>query len=148
VDVKKAQLHMLKDTNMLDLAVEIYESIGEKVPEEMGSNKEKIIEQMQTLGEQEMGLLQLLEDVEAVKRMGSLKSISEVCEQFSVTIEQVEGLVSYAKLQYECGNYQLSSELLKHYRMLMIDKDSERVMTSKNVSCIWGSLGGHWLLSY
>jgi translation initiation factor 3 subunit E len=63
----------------------------------------------------------------------------EVCEGFDVTLEQVEGLVTYAKLQFECGNYSLSAELLKHYRGMM-DKDSERVMTSKSVSCIWGSI--------
>jgi translation initiation factor 3 subunit E len=140
VDVKKAQLHIIKDTNMLDLAIEIYQSIGEEVPEEMATKREAIVERIQAQGDAELGLLQLLEDAEAVKRMGSLKSVTEVCEQFSVTIDQIEGLVTYAKLQYECGNYQISSELLKHYRSLMIDKDSERVMTSKNVSCIWGSL--------
>ena len=33
------------------------------------------------------------------------------------------GLVHYAKLQYDCGNYTLSGELLKHYRR-MISQDS------------------------
>ena len=29
------------------------------------------------------------------------------------------GLVHYAKLQYDCGNYTLSGELLKHYRSMI-----------------------------
>ena len=63
-----------------------------------------------------------------------------LCETFELDPTVIDGLVHYAKLQYDCGNYTLSGELLKHYRS-MISQDTERpVMTSRQVSCIWGSL--------
>lgn len=35
------------------------------------------------------------------------------------TVDDHPGLVHYAKLQYDCGNYTLSGELLKHYRSMI-----------------------------
>jgi translation initiation factor 3 subunit E len=138
-DIARAELHLLNDTFMLDFALDKYDELGEEKPESLTNKRQDVIDQLATARDQELGLLQILEDEDSVKKMHGCKSITEVCDQFDVTIEQVEGLVTYAKLQFECGNYSLSSELLKHYRGMM-DKDSERVMTSKSVSCIWGSI--------
>ena len=33
------------------------------------------------------------------------------------------GLVQYAKLQFDCGNYSLSGELLKHFRSMPQDPE-------------------------
>jgi len=138
-DIARSELHLLNDTFMLDFASDKYDELGEEKPEALGIKRQQVIDQLAAARDQELGLLQILEDEESVKKMHSLKSVSEVCEQFDVTMEQVEGLVTYAKLQFECGNYSLSAELIKHYRGMM-DKDSERVMTSKSVACIWGSI--------
>jgi len=142
-DITRAELLLLNDTNMLDFAKDKYEALGEEPPEEMEAKREKVIEHLEQTRQREIGLLQILEDEESVKTMHALKSVTEVCERFDVDIETVEGLVTYAKLQFECGNYRLSGELLKHYRAMM-DKDSEqRVMTTKSVQCIWGSIASN-----
>lgn len=138
-DIARAELHLLNDTCMIDFALDKYTELEEEVPESLTTKRQEVIDQLGEARELELALLTILEDEEAVKKMHSLKSITEVCEQFDVTLEQVEGLVTYAKLQFECGNYSLSSELLKHYRG-MTDKDAERVMNSKSVACIWGSI--------
>lgn len=143
-DIARAELHLLKDTFMIDFALDKYVELGEAQPESLTAKREDVIEQLANAREREIQLLEILEDEDAVRKMSGLKSVTEVCEQFDVTFEQVEGLVTYAKLQFECGNYTLSAQLLKHYRSMM-DKDSERVMTSKSVGCIWGSIVSYLL---
>jgi translation initiation factor 3 subunit E len=135
----QAEVHMLKDTNMIDFAKDKFEELGETCPPELDEKRDEVLQQLETLRERELALLAILEDEDSVKRIHALKSVTEICEHFDVTLEQVEGLVTYSKCQFECGNYRLSGELLKHYRSMM-DKDSERVMTSKSVACIWGTI--------
>jgi len=138
-DIARAELHLLNDTCMLDFAMDKYDELGEEKPDSLTTKRQEIIDKLATSREMELGLLQILEDDESVKKMHSLKSMSEICEQFDITLEQIEGLVTYAKLQFECGNYSLSAELLKHYRGMM-DKENEGVRSSKSVGTIWGSI--------
>jgi translation initiation factor 3 subunit E len=138
-NIMQAEVHMLKDTNMIDFAKDKFEELGETCPVELDEKRDEVLQQLETLRERELALLAILEDEDSVKRIHALKSVTEICEHFDVTLEQVEGLVTYSKCQFECGNYRLSGELLKHYRSMM-DKDSERVMTSKSVACIWGTI--------
>jgi len=138
-DIQKAELTLLETSNMIDFAVDRYEEAGNEVPEYLIEKRALIVEQISAARESEIRLLETLEDEESVKRMQGFKSMSEICDNFDVTPAQIEGLVSYAKLQFECGNYALSSELLKHYRVI-VDKESDRMTSKMGISCIWGSI--------
>ena len=45
--------------------------------------------------------------------------ISSINQYHPIIVCFFAGLVHYAKLQYDCGNYTLSGELLKHYRSMI-----------------------------
>lgn len=138
-DVTRAELNLLAETNMIDFAIDKYSAIGEEAPESLAERRDEVLQQLATSREHVLSLLEMLEDEEKVKRISGFKSIAELCEAFQLDPDVIEGLVHYAKLQFDCGNYSLSGELLKHYRSMMA-VDVERPMTSKYVSCIWGSL--------
>lgn len=138
-DIDRALLKILEGTSMIDYTMEIYTSLGEEVPQSLSDRREEVLEQIGQSREKLMALLQILEDPDKVQQIASFKSIGEMCTAFELEPDVIDGLVQYAKLQYDCGNYALSGELLKHYRSMM-GQDSERPMTSRQVSCIWGSL--------
>jgi len=138
-DVTRAEIELLSETNMIDFAVDKYASIGEEAPESLNERREQVLVLLDTSRSRVLRLLEILEDEEKVKKIPSFKSIDELCKDFELEVEVIDGLVSYAKLQYDCGNYSLSGELLKHYRSMMA-QDADRPMTTKQVSCIWGSL--------
>lgn len=138
-DIDRALLKILEGTSMIDYTMEIYTSLGEEVPQSLSDRREEVLEQIGQSREKLMGLLQILEDPDKVQQIATFKSIGEMCSAFELEPDVIDGLVQYAKLQYDCGNYALSGELLKHYRSMM-GQDSERPMTSRQVSCIWGSL--------
>jgi len=138
--IQRAQLTLLAETNMIDWALETYTMIGEEQPQELIDRRDLVLQQLELSREKVLPLLEILEEEEQVEKVAKCKTIEELCTTFSLDPSVIDGLVHYAKLQYDCGNYTLSGELLKHYRR-MISQDAERpVMTSKQVSCIWGTL--------
>lgn len=139
-DITHAELQLLSTTNMIDFAIDKYKELGEEVPESLTDKREVVIEQLNTARENEISLLETLEDDEKVFQMNKMKSIMEICEGFDITQGQIDGLVTYAKLQFECGNYSLSAGLLKHYRAI-VEKESEGMSSKLGISCIWGSIG-------
>jgi len=137
-DLLRAEIELLQTTYMLDFQEEKYQELGESVPDALNERREEVMALVSESREMMMKLLEILEDEAAVKKMHNLKTIADVCSEFDVTPEQVEGLASFAKVMFECGGYQVSGQALKHYRHF-IDKEPERTLTSKLVSCNWGS---------
>ena len=70
--------------------------------------------------------------------MRRLDDLGEICSAFELDGDVFNRLLAYSKVQYDCGNYALSSELLKHYRNIMTNLQGP---PSKGLmSSIWGSL--------
>lgn len=143
-DVIKALIALLKETNMIDFAIDLYSSIEEEVPAEVTERREKVLEHLSTSRERVLPVLELLEKPEEVAKITTFKSIGELCAEFKIEATDLDELVIYAKLQFDCGNYALCGELLKHYRSMMA-QDSERPLTSSDVSVSWGSLASFML---
>lgn len=139
-DITRAELQLLTTTNMIDYAMDKYKELGEEVPESMAEKREEVLAKLEAARENEITLLETLEDDEKVSQMNKMKSILEICDGFDITQGQIDGLVTYAKLQFECGNYSLSAGLLKHYRAI-VEKESEGMASKLGISCTWGSIG-------
>jgi len=137
--IQRAQLQLLAETNMIDWAIETYGLMGEEAPTSLVDRRDEVLLQLEQSRDKVLPLLEILEEEEKVQKIATCKSIDELCSAFELDVSVIDGLVHYAKLQYDCGNYTLSGELLKHYRSMMA-QDSERPMTSKQISCTWGSL--------
>jgi len=143
-DIAMAELKLLADTNMIDFVLDKYEELGEEVPESLTEKRSTVIEKLEEAREFEIRLLETLENEESVKKMATMKTVAEICEAFEVTQAQIEGLITYAKLQFDCGNYSLSGELLKHYRVL-VEKEADRMTSKTGISCVWGSIASSLL---
>merc|ERR1719329_279054 len=93
---------------------------------------------MEGLKEKVLGLLHILEDNEKLHDIKKLGDLDEVCSHFDLDRNVFERLLAYSKLQFDCGNYALSSELLKHYRNIVLG--AQELPSSSLVNSIWGSL--------
>jgi translation initiation factor 3 subunit E len=134
-DIGVVELRLLSETNMIDYAMDQY---GEKA-ENLSKRREEVIEEITSKQKAILPLLEILEDEERVKRISTFKSMEELCQDFHLEQDTIEGLAAYAKMQFDCGNYSMCGELLKHYRS-MIQQDAGGAQGSKHVSCIWGAL--------
>merc|ERR1719382_1873260 len=138
-DVTRAEIKLLEETKMIDFAIEKYQTLGEEAPEELVERRTEVFGVIESVRERVLKLLQILEDEDSVKMISTFKSTAELCKQFELDEDVVEGLVDFAKLHYDCGGYAPSAECLKHYRSI-IGNDAERPMTSTSISVIWGHL--------
>mmetsp|Transcript_120540 Transcript_120540/g.300703 ORF Transcript_120540/g.300703 Transcript_120540/m.300703 type:complete len:464 (-) Transcript_120540:177-1568(-) len=142
-DVTRVELQLLAETWMIDYACDRYEGIGEEPPASLTDRREDILEKLASCRNHVMRLLEILEDDEKVKRISTFKSIGELCDAFDIEPEMVDELVTYAKMQFDCGNYELSSQLLKHYRNM---PQASETMTPKQITALWGSAASALLL--
>merc|ERR1740117_234884 len=111
-DVVRAQLGVLKDTYMLDLLEEKFQQIGETMPEETSNRREPLLAKITEAKEEVMPLLSIFESDEELQSMSEIKTLREICSVFDLESDVFEKVVSYAKMQYECGNYEVSKILL------------------------------------
>jgi translation initiation factor 3 subunit E len=144
-DITRAEIALLSETNMIDFAVEKYELIGETAPEALSARRDEVLAQLAESRDKVLTLLQILEDKDELEMMKTMKSISEICSYFKLDNGVFDSLLSYAKLQFDCGNYEMSRDLLKHYQSIM-SQDPEQQTSSRQSSSIWGSLASHILL--
>jgi len=134
----RAMLNLLADTKMIDFAVDKYQTLGEEVPESLNEKREEVLLQLSDSRERLMPLLKILEDQERFQKVSTFKSLNELCDEFGLEPAILDDLVHYTKLQFDCGNYSMGCELLKHYRTMMSVEESSK--TSEILSCYWGSL--------
>merc|ERR1719189_3241042 len=96
---------LLGETNMIDFAIDKYESAGEDVPESVRERREEVLKRLQSMRERVMPLLLILEDDEKVRMIPSFKSVEDMCEEFDLPTSVVEELAEYAKVQFDGGDY-------------------------------------------
>lgn len=139
--ITRAMLQLLDKTKMIDYAAEKYTALGEEEPPHLEERRAEVLGQLEGSRDRVMTLLQLLEDEDKVRRISAIKSLQELCDEFDLQPSCVDNLVYHAKLQYDCGNYSLSGELLKHCRMILANTvpEGDRPVTVE-VSCMWGAL--------
>jgi len=142
--VVRAELSLLAGTRMIDFAIDKCKTIDEPVPEIWDERRGQVLSELEECRDKVYCLLEILEDSEKVAKISHFKSIGDMCKELDLDSSVVDELIHYANLQYDCGNYSLSAELLKHYRSIM-SQDADRPITSKYVSCLWGSLASSLL---
>eukprot|EP00448_Togula_jolla_P036660 CAMPEP_0170624960 /NCGR_PEP_ID=MMETSP0224-20130122/30510_1 /TAXON_ID=285029 /ORGANISM="Togula jolla, Strain CCCM 725" /LENGTH=337 /DNA_ID=CAMNT_0010951515 /DNA_START=24 /DNA_END=1033 /DNA_ORIENTATION=- len=142
-DITRAEVALLVETNMIDFAIEKYESLDEDAPASWAAQRDDVMALLGSSRDKVLKLLEILEDDEAMRKRATFKSIDEFYQEFNLTVDDVDGLVHYAKVVYDCGNYSLSSDLCKQYRGIMaLDSES---LTKEHVSCTWGALASYLL---
>jgi translation initiation factor 3 subunit E len=143
-DITRAEIALLSETNMVDFAVEKYALLDEKAPDALQAKREEVLAQLQEVRDQVLKLLQILEDPDELQMLKKMANVGEICSHFKLESNVFDGLLCYAKLQFDCGNYEMSRDLLKHYQSIMT-QDAEAQTSSKQSSAMWGSLASHIL---
>ncbi|TYZ59974.1 hypothetical protein PybrP1_002451 [[Pythium] brassicae (nom. inval.)] len=120
-----AKLSLLKPTNMADFAVEIYQTLHNTtdVPAEFEDRRGAILDSLSYAKSECRLMLELIEDEEKI-----------------ITPAVLDGLYKYAKLQYECGNYQDCLTYLTYYGVLIPNASQQYL------NALWGKLAAEILI--
>jgi translation initiation factor 3 subunit E len=141
-EVLKGKLELIKKTNMVDFAVDIYKALHHttEVPPEMKEKREVVVAQLRKLQSECAPLLRVLENEELVKKLRAEKqfTLAYLHDNYEVKAENVDALYKYAKFQFDIGNYSVAGDQLYHFRSLSSNSD-------KNFSALWGKLAAEIL---
>lgn len=125
--VAAARLELLKPTNMVDYAVDIYQKVtgDKKEPAEFSDKRKSVIASLNELTERAKPFLELVESSD--RRAELIKSGAWTVEGLSkcgVSADAIENYRKLGKFQYECGDYEKSNDMMDNYLSLFIDQSS------------------------
>ena len=136
-EVTKTKFELLKNTNMTDYLVGLWQEIhdSDDVPEEFTKRREEVLQRLELFSEETNQIDELLNDDSVVSNLRSDKvaNLKFLEQQHNVTIQMVDMLYSYGRFQYDCGKYADAAHLLEQFRILSTDND-------KVASATWGKL--------
>ena len=136
-EVTKTKFELLKNTNMTDYLVGLWQEIhdSDDVPEEFVKRREEVLQRLELFSEETSQIDELLNDDNVVSNLRSDKvaNLKFLEQQHNVTIQMVDMLYSYGRFQYDCGKYADAAHLLEQFRILSTDND-------KVASATWGKL--------
>lgn len=142
-DIFEAKIELLKKTNMVDFAMDIYRVLNdtEDVPEEMHTIRAEVVATLRKLEAAARSIMHFLQDSNNVKNLRQDKALNQkfLEESYGIGAEQIDALFHFAKCQFQCGNYGSASELLQSYRLLCTDP-------MKSLSALWGKFAADILL--
>jgi translation initiation factor 3 subunit E len=140
-DITKAKIDVVVGTCMIDFALDMYNDLGEEVPSHLEELKTTTLEKVQSAQQKALPLLQILENEEDLTKIKTCKSTQEICDAFpDLEPDFLDTLWEYARLLFDCGNYELVAILLRHYRSLTMSQDADRPVTEKQYWAFWGLL--------
>ena len=142
-DIMKSKIDLLKYTNMVDFAMDIYRQINgtEDVPADMTERRKEVIANLKGLQETAAPIVDFLLDESKVKDLRNDKAYNiKMLEQvYNISQDNIEVLFKFAKFQFECGNYSACSDFLVQYRGLCTKLD-------KSFNALWGKYASEILL--
>ena len=124
--VAEAKLALLKQTNMVDYAVEIYQKNGGKGEPSDLTEKRKVV--LAKHKELTMGAKAFADIVGDSSKKSDLVqsnnwSVAGLKKASGISSESIEMYRSLAKYQYECGDYEGSYNMLENYLSLFIAQE-------------------------
>jgi len=150
-DLRKAKLDLVSKTKMMDYAVSEYKAFygTDDVPAEMEEKKLAVYKELETSQAACGALVDHLEKLVQQEEEGEAREGEDAekimeTRKLGVTDKNIAALYPYAKLNYDCGRYQLAALALKFYRKLQQDslKDEEKSFTA-----LWGKLAAELLFT-
>jgi len=142
-EVMAGKLELLKQTNMVDYAVDIYkkQNPGKGESEEMKQRRNDVVKEMTTLKAECEPIIKLLADQELVRqlRADKLFNVAYLEAEHQINPQLVETLYKYAKSHFQGGQYESAADLLGYYRILGTNQENL-------FSALWGKLAAEILM--
>ncbi|CCI40490.1 unnamed protein product [Albugo candida] len=139
-----AKLSLLKPTNMADFALEVYQNLYQtkETPAEFENRRSEILERLSATENECKLMLDLIQDEQKIIQLQNenLLNASYLEKHEKISTSVLDGLYKYAKVQYECGNYQDCLTYLTYYGVL-IPNSSPRY-----INALWGKLAAEILI--
>jgi len=144
-DLQRGKLELLSNTNMVDFAMDIHQTLypDKAVPDELPDRRTRVVSELKRLQTETEPIFKIFGDSEVQKKLQTSRDHRELM-QFLVDNhdfkpEMLDTLYSFAKFQYECGNYSGAADYLYLHRGLVPQSD-------KNfLNGLWGKLGSEIL---
>ncbi|KAB7507605.1 Eukaryotic translation initiation factor 3 subunit E [Armadillidium nasatum] len=144
-DLRHARLDILSNTNMVDFAMDIFTTLyeGKEVSHELIEQRSKVVSQLNSFQEETDPIFKIFAEKEVQKQLQSSRDqqslMNYLVENHGFRPEMLDTLYTFAKFQYECGNYSAAADYLYLYRGLV-------PVTDKNfVVSLWGKLASEIL---
>lgn len=149
-DLMRAKLELLKPTNMVEYAMEIYQQLNgtEEVPAEMAERKDLILQQLTDLQVAAQPLLEICSSPAEGQVNPKMQSLIDqkkftpegLAELHSVTESNIESYYKFAKFMFDCGQYQDALDHLINYGNIMAE-DPEA-----SYKALWGRFAAELLV--
>ncbi|KAJ1948786.1 eukaryotic translation initiation factor 3 subunit E, partial [Linderina pennispora] len=149
-DLLKAKFELLSNTNMVDFTGQLYQQIHDtdELPAEFAERREAVIKKLEESEQKTEHIREVIENPEVASalRQDKLQNMKLLRENYQCTPEMVQELYNYGQLQYSCGNYGGSADMLFHFSILSTDPEL-------TLSAMWGKLAseillGNWEVAY
>ncbi len=145
-ELTKAKLDLLKETNMVDFAMDIHKDLypDMEVPEAMLEKRSTVLERFKQLGGDSKPIIEMFTHEDVLQQIEDKIHQPEVLfgyleENHSFKPEMLDTLYECAKFHFDCGAYQASREYLTNFRALSQNGE-------KNISALWGKLSAEILV--
>ncbi|KAJ2691306.1 eukaryotic translation initiation factor 3 subunit E, partial [Coemansia spiralis] len=149
-DILKAKVELLSSTSMVDYTGELYKQLHgvEELPAEFARKREEVIAKLMESEKKTQHIREVIENPEVASslRQDKMQNLKILHDNYQCTPEMVLELYNYGQLQYSCGNYGGSADILLHFSILSTDAEL-------TLSAMWGKLAseillGNWEVAY
>lgn len=146
-DVLRAKLDLLRNTGMVDYAIETHvELYNTDPPEELVERRDKVLMVLHALTEEAKIFVDFMSNEDIVNELeekGSL-NLTTLEQEYDITPDIVDAAYELGKFKFDCGIYEDTANLMQNYRRVMDGRSPERELYA-----LWGKLAadilnGNW----
>lgn len=151
-DIQKTRLALVKPTNMVEYAIEIYQDLNggadAPVPAEMTAQRDAVYKQIEANDKQDPTLATFFADLEAGKYADTFTAEQPLTavwlsENLGVTAEALRAYYSCAKFEYECGQYEVAAPMLSNFLLI---EEHKQPGSELGFKALWGKFSSLILL--
>ncbi|KAI9357048.1 eukaryotic translation initiation factor 3, subunit 6 [Zopfochytrium polystomum] len=141
-ELLNAKYELLKSTNMIDFANQIYKQMHETDDDapNFAEKRSEVLETYEELQEKSADIMAIIQDPAVIQQLkqDKMANIQFLEENFNFKPEMLSALYDFARVQYQIGNYSGAAEMLYHFRILSTDQEM-------NTHSLWGKFASEIL---